>query len=307
MRAQGTMKASVAAAFALCFLATPVLTQQQVYVTLRDVRFSVTDRNGAPVNGLSPEDFTVYDDDRLEEISTFARNVQSPVSVAMVLDRSRSLDGTLPAVVDAAAAFLSSLVRDGEDQGAVVAFDSKVYLLHDWTSDSAALVRTMRTLTAAGGTSVFDALVKTCRDQFVSADARQKAIVLVTDGEDTTSTATIDDALSMARLAKVAVYVLGVRAEHSLNSRELQGRRVLTSLADLTGGRVFYPATRSDASLSALFAHVQQELRNGYRLTYYLDTPPDNAFHRIRIEPKDRTLTVHAPTGYSRNHFRPVS
>ena len=307
MRAHETMKASVAAALALCFLATPVLTQQQVYVTLRDVRFSVTDRNGAPVNGLNPEDFTVYDDDRLEEISTFARNVQSPVSVAMVLDRSRSLDGTLPAVVEAAAAFLSSLVRDGEDQGAVVAFDSKVYLLHDWTSDSAALVRTMRTLTAAGGTSVFDALVKTCRDQFVAADARQKAIVLVTDGEDTTSTATIDDALSMARLAKVAVYVLGVRAEHSLNSRELQGRRVLTSLADLTGGRVFYPATRSDASLSALFAHVQQELRNGYSLTYYLDTRPDNAFHRIRIEPKDRTLTVHAPTGYSRNHFRPVS
>ena len=300
------MRRRVAVVLAVSLLATPALAQQRVYVTLREVRFAVTDRHGAPVSGLSPEDFTVYDNDRAQDISTFAHSVQSSVSVALVLDRSQSLEGTLPAVVDSAAAFVKAVIRDREDQGAVIAFDSKVYLLQNWTSDSAALARTIHTLTPAGGTSVFDAVLKTCRDQFDPADVRQKAIVLLTDGEDTTSVATIDDALSMAKLARVAVYVLGVKAEHSLNSRELQGRRVLASLAELTGGRVFYPADHGDASLSTVFANVQQELRNGYSLTYYLDTPPDNAFHRIRIEPRNKALAVHAPAGYYGHHPGPV-
>ena len=293
------MTRRLAATLALSLVATPVLSQKEVvYVTLREVRFAVTDRNGAPVTGLNAEDFTVYDNDRVQEISTFAHNVQSSVSVALVLDRSQSLEGALPAVVDSAAAFVKAIIRDTEDQGAVIAFDSKVYLLRNWTSDSAALAGTIHTLTAAGGSSVFDAVLKTCRDQFDVADVRQKAIVLLTDGEDTTSVATMDDAMTMARLARVAVYVLGVRAEDSMNSRELQGRRVLTSLAELTGGRVFYPADHGDASLSALFASVQKELRKGYGLTYYQRTAPDNAFHRLRIESKNKALTVHAPTGY---------
>jgi VWFA-related protein len=180
----------------------------------------------------------------------------------------------------------------------VDAFDSKVYLLQNWTPDSGVLVDNVRKLTAAGGTSIFDALLKTCRDLFNGADDRQKVVILVTDGEDTTSVATFDDALRVAKLARVAVYVLGVRAENSLNTRELQGRRVLTNLAELTGGRVFYPADYRSQSLPALFATLQEELRNGYSLTYTLDVPADNTFHRIRVVTKNPSLNVHAPTGY---------
>ena len=279
-------------------LPTPVLTQQLVYVTLHEIRFAVTDRRGVPVVGLRPSDFTVYDRDQRQEVAAFTPNVQSPVSLALVLDRSQSLEGRLPAVLESAATFVASVVRDHEDQAAVIAFDAKVYRLQNWTSDTTLVARTVRALTAAGGTSIFDAIVKTCRDQFDPADARQKALVLVTDGEDTTSMASLDDAISMARQARVAVYVLGVRADDSLSTRELQGRRVLSQLADLTGGRVFYSATYGNDSLPALFAKVEEEMRNGYRLSYYLEGPPDGAFHSIRVEPKDKGQTVHAPSGY---------
>jgi Ca-activated chloride channel family protein len=190
------------------------------------------------------------------------------------------------------------VLRDRDDRGLVVAFDSKVYLLQDWTGDAAKLADSIRMLTPAGGTSLFDALFKTCRDRFDIADARQNVVVLITDGEDTTSVATFDQALEMATLSRVVVYVIGVRAESSLNTRELQGRRVLSSLAELTGGRIFYPDERRQQEVGTLFTQVQQELRSAYSLTYYLDVAPDNAFHRLRIEARDKSFTVHAPTGY---------
>jgi Ca-activated chloride channel family protein len=262
------------------------------------VHVTVTNRNGVFVKNLGPDDFTLYDNDRPQQISTFAPKVQSPVSMALILDRSESIRDRFPSVLDSAAAFATSIIRTRDDQGALVAFDSKVYLLQNWTADSDALVQNIRKLSAAGGTSIFDALLKTCRDQFSGADDRQKVAVLVTDGEDTTSVATFDDALRMAKMMRVIVYVLGVRAENSLNTREQQGRRVLANLADLTGGRVFYPADHHQASLLPVFAQLQEELRNSYNLAYYLDVAPGNTFHQIRIAMHNPTLTVHAPTGY---------
>jgi VWFA-related protein len=287
---------AVAALLGAAIVATAAA--QQVYVTLCTIHFVVTDRNGRFVKDLGPTDFTIYDNDRAQEIATLAQRVQVPVSLVVILDRSQSLSDTFANVVNSAAAFVTSSLRREEDRGALVAFDSHVYLLQDWTADAGALVGHMRRLTAAGGSSIFDAVAKTCRDRFDPADTRQKVVVLVTDGEDTTSTATFDEALQSARLARVAVYVLAVRAENSLNSRELQGRRVLARLAELTGGRLFYPVDYRAASLPALFADVQEELRNGYNATYYLDVPPDNTFHRIRIDVKNRSLNVHAPAGY---------
>ncbi len=298
MRGSRHLRPWLAATLLLAAGLVTTVASQEEYVTLCSVHFVVTDDNGTFVTGLGPSDLRVYDNDRPQVISTFERRVQAPVRVALVLDRSASLKDRFPDVLDSATAFVRSVVRGPDDQGAIVAFDSKVYRLQPWTSDPAALVGAIRKLTPAGGTSLFDALYKACRDDFARTDTRQNVVVLVTDGEDTASVATFDDALRMAQLSHVAVYVLGVRAERSLNSRELQGKRVLTSLATLTGGRVFYPDDYGGNSLTTVFAQVRNELRNGYSLTYYLDLPPDNAFHHVRVETRDRSLHVHAPTGY---------
>lgn len=299
------MRPKFALTITLCVVvAASAAAAQQVYVTLSSVHFFVTDRNGRFVSNLSASDFTIYDNERPQEIRTFMQRVHSPVSMALILDRSHSLSEPFPLVLQSAAAFVTSAIHDREDQAALVAFDSKVYLAQNWTSDSKALVDKIHALTAAGGTSIFDALLKTCRDRFDGADTRQRIVVLVTDGEDTTSVATFDDALQMARLSRAVVYVLGVRSEHSMNSRELQGRRVLANLAELTGGRVFYPADYEPATLQRLFAALQEELRNGYTVTYSLDVPPDHTFHTLRIEPKNKSLSIHAPTGYYARRLR---
>lgn len=289
---------SAAALVAIVF-GTQVLCGQNVYVTLCRTHFTVTDSRGRIVTSLGRNDVTAYDNDEPQQVDEFSPHVDAPLNVAVLIDRSQSVSDRFPLLTSAATAFVGSVLSHPADRGMVVAFDSKVFLLEDWTHDAGRLATSINRLTPAGGTSIFDAVFKTCRDKSDFEDARQNALVLVTDGEDTTSVATFDQALEMATLSRWVVYVVGIRGERSLNTRELQGRRVLSRLAELTGGRLFYPDDDVSAgSLGALFARVQAELRSAYRLTYYLDKAPDNSFHRIRVEPRDRSLVVHAPSGY---------
>ena len=271
---------------------------QDVYVTLVEARFTVTDRAGQFVGNLTRDDVTVYDNDVPQTVTDLTVKAHLPIRVALVIDRSLSVDDRFPFVKRAAAEFARAVIREPEDQGMVVAFDTRAFLLQDWTSDGEALVGAIDGLTAAGGTSVFDALLKTCRDGFGGTDPRQRVVVLVTDGEDTTSRASVEQAVDMARSARVMVYVVGIRAEASLNTRELQGRHVLTELADVTGGRVLYPADGQGHQLGPVFSMLAEEMRNQYRVAYYLDVPPDNAFHRLRVETRNRALHIHAPSGF---------
>lgn len=287
------------AAMVLLAVSTPLAAfQQDVYVTLVHTHFTVTDRQGHLVTTLGRDDVTVYDNDVAKPVADFSRHVDAPVRIAVLVDRSQSVSDRFPFLLSAATAFERSILNAPDDRGLLVAFDSKVYLVQDWTRDGASLAASLRQLTAAGGTSMFDAVYKTCRDKFDITDTRRNALVLVTDGEDTTSIATFDQALQMATVSRVVVYVVGVRAESSLNPREQQGGRVLSRLTDLTGGRIFYPDDRSPAALDGLFARINAEISNSYSLAYYLDVAPDNAFHRIRIVLRDPTLVVHAPRGY---------
>jgi VWFA-related protein len=294
---------NTAVVFAAVLLTATAATTQDVYVTLCRTHFTVTDPQGRTVTNLGRGDITIYDDDVPQKIESFTKHVAAPVNVALVIDRSQSVSERFGMLSSGAASFLQSVLRGVDDRGLVVAFDSKAYLLEDWTADSAKLAASIRTLTAAGGTSMFDAIYKTARDKFDLADSHQNVLVLVTDGDDTTSAATFDQALQMATLSHAVIYVVAVRAEHSLNTHELQGRPVLTRLAELTGGRVFYPAENED--LAMLFARVDDEVRSAYAVTYYLDRAPDNAFHNVRIETKDPKLTVHAPTGYIARVVKP--
>jgi VWFA-related protein len=296
--------AAALAAFATVCGARVFASRQDVYVTLVHTHFTVTDPQGRLVTTLGRDDVKVFDNDAAKPLADFSRHVDAPVSVAVLVDRSQSVSDRFPVLASAATAFERSILKGRDDRGLAVAFDSKVYLLEDWTSDAARLAASIERLTSAGGTSMFDAVYKTCRDKFEITDTRRNALVLVTDGEDSTSLATLDQALQMATISRVAIYAVSIRAEDSLNPRDLQGHRVLARLADLTGGRVFSPNDQSPAQLDGLFAKVGDEISNSYTASYYLDVAPDRSFHRIRIEPKDKTLVVHAPSGY---YARPAS
>jgi VWFA-related protein len=290
--------AALIIALAFASAATPEASRQVVYVTLVHTHFTATDRQGRLVTTLGPHDVTLYDNDVAMPVADFARAFDTPVDMAVLVDRSQSVNDRFPFLVSAATTFVRSVLSGRDDRGLTVAFDSKVYLLHDWTDDAVGLAGSLQSLTAAGGTSLFDAVYKTCRDKFEISDVRRNALVLVTDGEDSTSQATLEQAAQMATIARVVVYVIGVRAEHSMSTRELQGTRVVSRLAELTGGRVFYPDEQTSGGVAALVGQIGAEIRGSYMLSYYLDAAPDHSFHRIRVEAKDRTIDVHAPSGY---------
>lgn len=269
---------------------------QSIQVTLVSSHFSVTDKSGRYISDLKRNDFIVMDNGIPQEISEFNRESQGPLSLVIMIDRSESVSDRFEFVKEAAATCTKGLVDNSEDRGLLVAFDSKVYLLQDWGSDPGSLVENVRKLSAAGGSSLFDAIYKTCRDRFRVADERRKVLVLFSDGEDTTSRATFRQALEMAKSSGVTIYVIGLRAKDSLNTRRQQGRRVLAEFAELTGGRIYYP--EYDEKVAAFLARLEGELRNWYLITYYSNAPLDDAFHEIKIRAKSEALQVHGPKGY---------
>ena len=277
---------------------TRLLFAQSVQVTLVETHFTVTNRSGLLVTDLDRDDFTVFDNGIRQEISDFNKKLQSPLSVGLLIDRSQSIGSRFQLVPEATASFIRSVMQKQDDRGLVVAFDSRVYLLQDWTSDPEVLVANVRKLTVGGGTSLFDAIYKTSRDKFKVDDLRKKALVLVTDGEDTTSRATFKQVLDMVQLSGASVYVIALKPQDSLNTRELQGKRVLTELAELTGGRIYQSENLRADELTTLFTSLQDELRNEYKISYYLDAPLDNTFHKMKIEMKDQRNIVHAPRGF---------
>lgn len=289
---------AVAAITLALALSASTASAQSVYVTLCRTRFTVSDARGRLVTTLRPDDVVLYDNDVPQRLTDFRPHREEPLDVAVLADRSQSMSDHLSDLVSAAASFSDSLLDPHTDRGLVIAFDSKVYLWQDWTDRPGVLARSLLSLTPAGGTSLIDAIFKTCRDKFDISETRQNAILLLTDGEDTTSFATLDETVRMAALSRVVIYAIAVRGDSALAPPGLQGRRVLEALTTLTGGRVFYPSVRSRVELAALLATATEEMKSAYSVTYYLDLPPDDSFHRIRVEPRDRSLVVHAPTGY---------
>jgi Ca-activated chloride channel homolog len=278
-----------------CFL-TEWGVAQTFQVTLVTSHFCVTDHSGRYISDLNRDDFLVTDNGVPQEITDFGRTSRGALSVAMVLDRSESISDRFQFVKEAAATCAQSLLQSPEDRGLLVAFDSKAYLLQDWTSDPDSLTQNVQKLTSAGGSSLFDAIYKASRDRFRVADERRKVLILFSDGEDTTSRATLRQALEMVKLSGATIYAIGIRPENSLNTRELQGRRVLAEFAGLTGGSVIY--AQQDEQIDAFLKRLEDEVRNWYEISYYSNAPLDDSFHKLVIQTKKEALQVRGPKGY---------
>ncbi len=289
-------RSGIAALLALAVGAGPAWSQN-AFVSLSRTHFSVADAHGHLVTTLGPDDVTIYDNDVPQHLAEFGSHPDAPVDMALLIDRSASIGSRLPELVSAARRVLVQGIAE-RDRALVVAFDSKVYLLQDWTGDSSRVADAIAPLTAAGGTALFDALFKSCRDRFTGTDARHNVVVLLTDGEDTTSAATLDQALEMLTLSRVTVHAIAVKEEAAFHTGELPNQRVLDTLTSLTGGRQLDSGDHTAATLAAFFTRIQEEARQTYSATYYHAQPPDGTFHHIRIVPRDSTLVVHAPTGY---------
>ena len=255
----------------------------------------VTDKQNRYVSDLAREQFVVFDNGRKVPIEFFT-NEDAPATVGLVVDASGSMKKKLGEVLTAALAFAKTsnpqdelfALRFNDDVRSAVA--GRRFLLAE---DLAALERAIGSMRAEGRTSLYDALIDGM-DQLREGSRARKALVVISDGGDNASRATLEQVLARARDSNAAIYTVGIFDADDMEKNP----GVLKSLARLTGGERFLP--RSPGELVQACLQIAREIRSGYTLGY---APPDRdgVFHRIRVEvaPGDtRRLKIRTRPGY---------
>jgi Ca-activated chloride channel homolog len=254
----------------------------------------VKDKQGRYVSDLGKERFVVYDNARRMSIDLFT-NEDTPVTVGLIVDASGSMRAKLGEVIAAAVAFAKSSNPDDElfavrfnDDAEEVVRDRRFLL----ASDLSALEAAMSALRPQGRTALYDALVAGL-DHLNDASRPRKALIVISDGGDNASRATLDAVLARAHKSNAAIYTIGVYDPDEVD----KNRGALKALARATGGERFEPA--SPGQLLQVCKRIARELRSGYTIGY---VPPDRdgLFHRVRvvIEPAMRGLDVRTRPGY---------
>jgi VWFA-related protein len=255
---------------------------------------TVTDKAGRLVTDLPREQFNVYDEGRLQEIAAFSSE-DIPVSIALVIDDSGSMGQKLGQVIAASLSF--ARWSHPEDELVVIEFNDQVRDALDGrrlrAADLPELERALRTLRPDGQTALYDALMDGLSHLDASTHTR-RVLVLVSDGGDNASRATLETVLQRAQRSNVTMYTIGLFDESSKDSNP----GVLKRLADSTGGERFLP--KSPGPLLAACERIAREIRNSYTVGY---EPPDRdgRFHRLRVElndPRARSLKVRTRPGY---------
>ncbi|MEE9218866.1 MAG: VWA domain-containing protein [Acidobacteriota bacterium] len=237
---------------------------------------------------LARDAFVLQEDGVPQEVIDFYLE-QRPVSVALLLDTSGSLKNEMPIVHAAASGFVEAL---GEgDRGMVIEFSDKVFLLQDLTDRHALLLEAIQSTEALGPTAMYDALLASLRK--MSKVEGRKAIVVLTDGEDTSSQTTYDSLLERVQLSEVIIYSIGLGS--SVLDVALRSR--LKEIARVTGGRAFFPGKAED--LEETYRQVINELLHQYYLTYAPTNQNwDGGWRKISLKSKDRKLKVRTRAGY---------
>jgi VWFA-related protein len=287
----------------LAFAAPP--GQIRVQVNLVNLFATVRDKHKAIVTGLTKDDFQVYEDGQPQEITYFSAESNLPITLGMLLDTSGSEYFMLSAEKDAGSRFLSRVLRKG-DLAMIMTFDTDVDLLADFTDDRGMLNRAINRAqinapsggmiaqgplpsSGSGGTNFYDAVYLAAHDK-LSGEAGRKAIVVLTDAEDTGSKLNLQDAIEAAQRTDTVVHILLVAADGGDQS-------VARRLTDDTGGRMIL--VRSDKNLEQAFDQISEELRSQYTIGYSPSNKKhDGSYRKIKVEMKDKDYSVLTRRGY---------
>lgn len=269
----------------------------RVSVDLVNVLCSVWDkRTNTFVTNLTRGDFTVLEDDRPQEIKNFAREADLPLTIALLIDTSQSVAPKLKFEKEAAVNFLYSTMRE-KDRAMLVGFDSGVSLLQDLTSNPNKMTKQVNLLKAAGGTALYDAIYLICDEKLIRETGR-KAIIILSDGDDESSTWSLGQAMEMATRAEANIFCISVSKGGFFGvGGSKSGDNVLKELAEQTGGRVFFPFKVEE--LDEAFRQINQELRSQYSIGYLSsNTGRDGSYRKIEIKVPERSLKLTYRKGY---------
>ena len=267
-----------------------------------NLTFTVTDSKGRFVSALPKEAFKLLDNHQPPQaMGYFHPQTNLPLRVALLIDESDSIRGRFKFEQKAASIFLKKILRPDVDQAFVVGINAKVNLASDMTGNVDQLSKAIHSLKSEGETALYDSVIYACnklRDDR-EAQVTRRAIILITDGLDTKSSAILADAEEAAARADVLIYALSTN--NLTENRHPKGDAVLTLLTEPTGGHIL-PAREED-DLKHAFGEIEKALRSQYAIGYHpADFKPDGSFRQIELLATRKGLKVQCRKGY----FAPV-
>ena len=293
-----------------------------------NVLFTAQDRNRRLLTSLKKEDIALLEDGKRQEIADFSRQIDLPLSLAILIDTSASQERTLPEEKAAAAAFLETVVRPSKDEVAIISFTGESTLEQGMTNNLQRLRRAVERVrftppagyvgggvytgtppisgtagNAVGSTAIWDAIWVTSDEVLGQApDKTRRAIVLLTDGVDTYSRKKLDEAVQAALRAEAIIYTIGIGD----NFYSGVDKGALNKISERTGGRAYFPKDERD--LHEAFTQIQDEMRSQYLLTYEpTNQNRDGSYRKIEVQlanpqlQKEKVKVTHRQGYFAKN------
>jgi len=288
--------------------APPPPGQSQVFragVEMVSVNVTVVDSLNHYVTDLNQGDFSVFEDGAKQELAFFT-HTNLPIALSLLIDTSASMEPRLLTAQEAAIGFTKTI--RSQDLAQVVDFDTRVSIAQGFTSRAEDLERAIRSTTAGGSTALNNAVYISLKELAkVRArnpdEIRRQAIVVLSDGEDTSSLVSFEEALELAKRSETAVYTIGLQPREVGALRGFrEAEFVLKQFAQETGGRSFFPQKVDE--LKDVYSQIAEELSSQYSMGYASRNPrKDGAFRRLVIQVARPSVIVRTKRGY----YAPVS
>jgi len=303
----------------------------RVESNLTNIFFTAEDKHKRFISTLKQEDIRVLEDGLPQQVFTFQQNTDLPLSIAILIDTSISEERTLPEERSAAREFLEAVLRANKDEAAIVSFTGEVTLEQGFTGNKDRLRRAIDRVEfippagyvgrgvvvqgspggtgtppisgtnnqLAGSTAIWDAVWATSNELLQeSAEHTRRAIILLTDGDDTSSQVKMHEAIARAQKADALLYAIGIGERYSYGIDE----GALRKITDQTGGRAYFP--RNERELREAFAQIQRDLREQYLLAYSPSNKnKDGSYRRVQIEIVNPELNRELKLNYRQGYF----
>jgi len=269
-------------------------------VDVVSLNVTVTDGTARYMTDLEMGDFSVFEDGIKQDITLFSRT-NLPIALAVLLDTSASMEGRLHVAQEAAVGFARRLRT--QDIAEIVSFDSRVVVLQPFTSETSELEQAIRKTSPGGSTSLHNAVYIALKDlrRIVARSAdevRRQAIVVLSDGEDTSSLLPFEEVLDLAKRSETAIYSIGLKDSNASNARGFkEAEFILRQFAQETGGRAFFPAHVSE--LDSIYGQISDELSSQYTVGYTSrNARQDGAWRRVVVRIDRANAVARTKLGY---------
>jgi Ca-activated chloride channel family protein len=271
-------------------------------VDLVSLNVTVSESGGRYLTDLTAEDFNVFEDGVKQDVTFFTRT-NLPIALSLLMDTSASMETKLPTAQEAAVGFARRLRP--QDLAEIIDFDSRVMVLQNFTNSATELEQAIRKTSAGGSTSLYNAIYIALKDlkKVVAKNVdeiRRQAIVVLSDGEDTSSLLPFEEVLDLAKRSETAIYAIGLRVPDGPGTSTKgfkEAEFVMRQFSQETGGRSFFPSQL--AELAPIYSQISDELSSQYTVGYTSKNPKrDGSWRRVVVRTTRPSTIARTKQGY---------